>query len=194
MKLAWAWLFFPVIAAASDPCQLASRTVTRGTAVIQHSRVIQQDILQRDYGWRTCQVTMQAQHNGQTHTATGEYTWGSGVPDTEGCAMARERARIAIQEQIGAVQVENHQVLSCNDAAEPASGPPVWTKYAVGYIAPLHEFPVYNHGRRPFSHSRYPNSTCLQFLNHLNRIGGTICQTRDGLWVVVDTINPHQVK
>lgn len=194
MKLIWAALLVPALALADDPCQLASRTVTTGTAVIKNSKVLEQTITNQDYGWRTCNVTMQAQHNDKTHIATGEYTWGNGIPATEGCAIARERARVALHEQIGNVQVQNYQIMSCNDATAPATQPPVWTKYAVGYVAPLEEFPVYAQGRRVFSHRLYPGSTCLQFLNHLNRIGGTICQVQDGRWVVVDTLNPYQVK
>jgi len=194
-KLMFALFAIPVLAAAQDTCQMTSRTDTRATTVLQQVVVLEQTVSREQYGWMRCRARVQARANNTAYTGEGSFSWADGRSQEESCGMAQQRAKDSILEQLGSLQISSSKAMVCNDGviAEPGT-PEVKTKYAVGYVAPQHEFPVYNHGRRPFSHSRHPGSTCLQFTNQVGAIGGTICQTSQNLWVVVDIINPYRVK
>lgn len=194
-RLLSALCMIPMLATAQDTCQLTSRTDTRATTVLQQVAVLEQVITREQYGWMRCRAQVQAQANGTVYRGEGSFSWADGRSMDESCGMAQQRAKDSILEQLGSLQISSSKAMVCNDGviAEPGT-PTVKTKYAVGYVAQRHEFPVYNHGRRPFSHSRHPGSICLQFTNQVGAIGGTICQTSQNLWVVVDIINPYRVK
>lgn len=175
----------PALAIAQpEICAMSSRTVTQGTSVLKKVKVLDQIVVPQAWGWRECITTVQAENNEVEFVGTGRFAWADGRPATEACAVAAQRAKDAIHEQIGAIQVASRKTLNCNEPPEP--GPPtVATIFAVGYVGPLYEFPLYSPGRT-FSHQRYPGSTCLQFLHSPRTIGGVICQTPDRRWVVVD--------
>ena len=185
----------PALATAQDTCQLTSRTDTQATTVLQQVAVLEQTITREQYGWMRCRAQVQAQANGTVYRGEGSFSWADGRSMEESCGIAQQRAKDSILEQLGSLQISSRKAVVCNDgvSAEPGT-PEVKTKFAVGYVGQRHEFPVYNHGRRAFSHSRHPGSTCLQFTNQVGAIGGTICQTNQNLWVVVDIINPYRVK
>lgn len=176
-----------------DVCSMSSRTITQGVSILNKVKVLDSSVWSQAYGWRECVSTVQAEHNDVEFVGTGRFAWADGRPASEACAMATQRAKDAIHEQIGSIQVASRKTLNCNEPPEPGT-PRVATKYAIGYVGQLQEFPLYNHGRRPFSHQRYPGSTCLQFLHGHNQIGGTICQTADNRWIVVDINQPPRVQ
>lgn len=194
-RLISALCVIPALAMAQDTCQMTSRTDTRATTVLQQVVVLEQTITREQYGWMRCRAQVQAQANGTVYRGEGSFSWADGRSMEESCGMAQQRAKDSILEQLGSLQISSRKAMVCNDGiiAEPGT-PEVKTKFAVGYVGQRYEFPVYNHGRRPFSHSRHPGSTCLQFTNQVGAIGGTICQTSQNLWVVVDIINPYRVK
>lgn len=185
----------PMLAIAQDTCQMTSRTDTRATTVLQQVVVLEQTITREQYGWMRCRAQVQAQANGTVYRGEGSFSWADGRSMEESCGMAQQRAKDSILEQLGSLQISSRKAMVCNDGviAEPGT-PEVKTKFAVGYVGQRHEFPVYNHGRGVFSHRRHPGSTCLQFTNQVGAIGGTICQTNQNLWVVVDIINPYRVQ
>lgn len=184
----------PALAVAqADVCSMSSRTVTQGTSVLERVKVLDTTVTSGKFGWRECHATVRAEHDGRPYEGLGRFAWGDGRPEYEACAAAVQRAKDAIHEQVGAIQVASRKSLQCNDVPEPGT-PVVATKYAVGYVGELHEFPLYNHGRRPFSVREYPGSTCLQFMYGVNQIGGTICQTSDNRWVVVDVRRASRVQ
>ena len=184
----------PALAVAqADVCSMSSRTVTQGTSVLERVKVLDTTVTSGKFGWRECHATVRAEHNDKPYEGLGRFAWADGRPEYEACAAAVQRAKDAIHEQVGAIQVASRKSLNCNDVPEPGT-PTVATKYAVGYVGQLHEFPLYNYGRRPFSHQQYPGSTCLQFLYGHNEIGGTICQTADNRWLVVDVRRPTRIQ
>jgi hypothetical protein len=168
-----------------DVCSMSSRTVTQGVSVLNKIKILDSSVWTQAYGWRECVSTVQAEHNDVEFVGTGRFAWADGRPASEACTMATQRAKDAIHEQIGSIQVASRKTLNCNDSPEVGT-PRINTVYAVGYAGQLHEFPLYNHGRRPFSHQQYPGSTCLEFKHPSGRIGGIICQTTDNRWLVVD--------
>lgn len=187
-------LLLPTLAVSQpDVCSMSSRTVTQGTSVLERVKVLNTTVMSGEFGWRECHAVVQAEHKGSLYEGRGRFAWADGRPEYEACTAAVQRAKDAIHEQVGAIQVASRKSLNCNDGPEPGA-PTVATKYAVGYVGQLHEFPLYNHGRRPFSHQRYPGSTCLQFLHGHNEIGGVICQTADNRWLVVDIRRPARVQ
>ena len=194
-RLLSALCMIPALVTAQDTCHMTSRTDTRATTVLRQVVVLEQTITREQYGWQRCRARVQAQADNTVYTGEGSFSWADGRSMEESCGMAQQRAKDSILEQLGSLQISSRKAMVCNDGiiAEPGA-PEVKTKFAVGYVAPRHEFPVYNHGRRPFSHSQHPGSTCLQFTNQVGAIGGTICQTSQNLWVVVDIINPYRVK
>ena len=184
----------PALAIAQpEICAMSSRTVTQGVSVLKKVKVLDQTVVPQEFGWRECITTVQAEHNDVEFVGTGRFAWADGRPAYEACTMAAQRAKDAIHEQIGAIQVASRKTLNCNEPPEPGT-PTVATKYAIGYVGQLYEFPLYNHGRQTFSHQRYPGSTCLQFLHGHNEIGGVICQTADNRWLVVDIKKPFRVQ
>lgn len=182
-----------LVTAQPDVCSLSSRTVTQGMSVLQKVKVLDTTVVPQTFGWRECHATVQAENNDVEFVGSGSFAWADGRPASESCAIAVQRAKDAIHEQIGSIQVASRKTLNCNEPPEPGT-PRVATVFAVGYVGQLHEFPLYNHGRRPFSHRQYPGSTCLQFTHPSNRIGGTICQTADNRWLVVDIVQPSRVQ
>jgi hypothetical protein len=194
-RLLSALCMIPALATAQDTCQLTSRTDTRATTVLQQVAVLEQTITREQYGWMRCRAQVQARANGTVYRGEGSFSWADGRSMEESCGIAQQRAKDSILEQLGSLQISSRKAVVCNDgvSAEPGT-PEVKTKFAVGYVGQRHEFPVYNHGRGVFSHRRHPGSTCLQFTNQVGAIGGTICQTNQNLWVVVDIINPYRVQ
>lgn len=194
-KLIFALLTIPLLVAAQDTCQLNSRTDTQATTVLKKVAVLEQFVVAEQYGWQRCHARVRAQVGDTVYVGLGSFSWSDGRPSDESCSIAQQRAKDSILEQIGSLQIKSNKSVVCNDGISTEPGTPVVkTKFAVGYIGQRHEFPVYNYGRRPFSHSRYPGSTCLHILNQAGFIGGTICQTDQNLWVVVDIINPYRVQ
>jgi hypothetical protein len=194
-KLIFALFAIPVLATAQDTCQLTSRTDTQATTVLRQVVVLEQTVSLEQYGWMRCRSRVQAQADNIVYTGEGSFSWADGRNTEESCGIAQQRAKDSILEQLGNLQIKSRKSMICNDgiSAEPGT-PTVKTKFGVGYVGQRHEFPVYNHGRRAFSHSRHPGSTCLHFTNQVGAIGGTICQTDQNLWVVVDIINPYRVQ
>lgn len=182
-----------LVAGQPDVCSMSSRTVIQGVSVLNKIKILDSSVWTQAYGWRECVATVQAEHNEVAFVGTGRFAWADGRPASEACAMAAQRAKDAIHEQIGSIQVASRKTLNCNDMPEVGT-PRISTVYAVGYTGQLHEFPLYNHGRRPFSHLQYPGSTCLEFKHPSGRIGGTICQTTDNRWSVVDIKQPPRVQ
>jgi hypothetical protein len=194
-KLMFALLAIPVLATAQDTCQLTSRTDTQATTVLRQVMIMEQTVSREQYGWMRCRARVQAQANNTVYTGEGSFSWADGRNTEESCSIAQQRAKDSILEQLGNLQINSRKSVVCNDgvSAEPGT-PTVKTKFAVGYVGQRHEFPVYNHGRGVFSHRRHPGSTCLQITNQVGAISGTICQTNQNLWVVVDIINPYRVQ
>ena len=182
-----------LVAGQPDVCSMSSRTVIQGVSVLNKIKILDSSVWTQAYGWRECVATVQAEHNEVAFVGTGRFAWADGRPASEACAMAAQRAKDAIHEQIGSIQVASRKTLNCNDMPEVGT-PRISTVYAVGYTGQLHEFPLYNHGRRPFSHLQYPGSTCLEFKHPSGRIGGTICQTTDNRWSVVDIKQPPRIQ
>lgn len=182
-----------LVAAQPEICAMSSRTVTQGVSVLTKVKVLNQTVVPQAFGWRECHATVRAENNDVEFVGSGRFAWADGRPETEACTIAAQRAKDAIHEQIGVIQVASRKTLNCNEPPEPGS-PRIATVFAVGYVGQLHEFPLYNHGRRPFSHQRHPGSTCLEFLHPSNRIGGAVCQTADNRWVVVDIKQPIRVQ
>lgn len=184
----------PALAIAQpEICAMSSRTVTQGVSILKKVKVLDQTVVPQAWGWRECHATVSAENNDVEFVGAGRFAWADGRPETEACAIAAQRAKDAIHEQIGSIQVASRKTLNCNEPPEPGT-PRIATVYAVGYVGQLHEFPLYNHGRRPFSHQQHPGSTCLEFLHTSNRIGGVVCQTSDSRWVVVDIKQPLRVQ
>ncbi len=179
--------------AQPDVCAMSSRTVTQGVTTLKKVRTLSTAVVPLPYGWRECQAVVSAEHESVEIAGSGRFAWADGRPEYEACAAAVQRAKDAIHEQVGAIQVASRKSLNCNDVPEPGT-PQVATIFAVGYVGQLREFPLYDHGRRPFSHRQYPGSTCLKFTHPSNRIGGTICQTADNRWLVVDIAQPSRVQ
>jgi hypothetical protein len=158
--------------------------------VLDSVSVIQQEVTVNQFAWKTCSVVAEGRLGDGTYRGTGSSSWQDGGPAEEHCARARNRAIENVREQAGRLQVESQQTLECSDRPENTAIDrrpiQIASHLAVGYRAPLHEFQVYNRSR-PFSHGRYPGSQCLQFMNHMRKIGGVICRTTDpNVWQVVD--------
>ena len=182
-----------LVGAQPDACSMSSRTVTQGTSVLERVKVLDTTVTSGKFGWRECHATVRAEHDGRPYEGLGRFAWGDGRPEYEACAAAVQRAKDAIHEQVGAIQVASRKSLNCNDGPEIGT-PRVATKYAIGYVGELHEFPLYDARRGRFSMREYPGSTCFQFMHGHNEIGGTICQTTDNRWMVVDVRRPGRVQ
>jgi hypothetical protein len=171
-------------------CYLDSRTHTQGTTVLDGVTVLSREVSVNEFAWRTCTVTTQGRMGDREFLGIGEASWQNGSPAGEHCAIAQRRSIENLREQAGKLQVESQHTLDCSDRPENTAIDrrpiTVASHLAVGYRAPLHEFQVYNRSR-PFSHVRFPGSQCLQFMNHMRKIGGVICRTTDpNVWQVVD--------
>jgi hypothetical protein len=171
-------------------CYLDSHTRTQGTTVLDSVSVLRQELTRNQFAWQTCSVTVEGRLGEKTFQGLGASSWQDASPPEEHCARARNRAIENVREQAGRLQVDSSQSLECSDRPENTAIDrrpiTVASHLAVGYRAPLHEFQVYNRSR-PFSHGRFPGSQCLQFMNHMRKIGGVICRTTDpNVWQVVD--------
>jgi hypothetical protein len=175
---------------AQAQCYLDSRTDTRGVTTLDGVTVLSREITVNEFAWRTCTVTTQGRVGDREYLGIGEASWQNGSPAGEHCAIAQRRSIENLREQAGRLEVNSQHSLDCSDRPENRAIErrpiQIASHMAVGYRAPLHEFRIYNRSR-PFSHRGLPGSRCFEFLNHMNHIGGVVCQTTDHqIWQVVD--------
>jgi hypothetical protein len=176
----------PIMATAqSNECYLQDRSISRSTAVIAERSPVRKEVFNHIGNERRCVVDFKVRINTEWHTAYGSYIWDGAVPESQACARAVANAENEILQRVGNTNAVNERILVCNDRRDLVNirSPEIGQTGNIGQFRPHPD---------KLERFYYNGTQCKWFVessfvqNRMRQYQGIICETQNGVWVVVD--------